>query len=165
MHKISIKGNLHRSKRLLKTTRAYEDDVIKLNTLKRRRLVRGILKSSIRTIFKSSSSYKNKKKNLLGASSLIIFQRRRKEELVETKIELYLSLPKAYLITLFHPYSSLLSCDQRYAFKNVEEEESEEEQEEETHRREIRQKKRQERAEEGSSSRSMTQLMDMIVSL
>ncbi|KAI5671639.1 hypothetical protein M9H77_12003 [Catharanthus roseus] len=40
MHKINLKGNLQRSKRSLKTTRVYEDEVIKLNTLKTRRLVR-----------------------------------------------------------------------------------------------------------------------------
>ncbi|KAI5676268.1 hypothetical protein M9H77_07218 [Catharanthus roseus] len=44
MHKRSLKGNLQRSKRSLKTTRVYEHEVIKLNTLKTRRLVRGILK-------------------------------------------------------------------------------------------------------------------------
>ncbi|KAI5673360.1 hypothetical protein M9H77_13724 [Catharanthus roseus] len=44
MHKRSLKGNLHRSKRSLKTIRVYEDEVIKLNTLKTKRLVRGILK-------------------------------------------------------------------------------------------------------------------------
>ncbi|KAI5661570.1 hypothetical protein M9H77_20893 [Catharanthus roseus] len=40
MHKRSLKDNLPRSKRLLKTTRLYEDEVIKLKTLKRRRMVR-----------------------------------------------------------------------------------------------------------------------------
>ncbi|KAI5666730.1 hypothetical protein M9H77_16583 [Catharanthus roseus] len=44
MHKRNLKGNLHRSKRSLKTTRVYENEVIKLNTLKTRRLVRVILK-------------------------------------------------------------------------------------------------------------------------
>ncbi|KAI5662104.1 hypothetical protein M9H77_21427 [Catharanthus roseus] len=43
MNKRSVKGNLQRSKRSLKTTRVYEDEVIKLNTLKTRRIVRGIL--------------------------------------------------------------------------------------------------------------------------
>ncbi|KAI5649754.1 hypothetical protein M9H77_35759 [Catharanthus roseus] len=45
MHKRSFKGNLQRSKRSLKTTRVYEDEVMKLNTLMTRRLVRGILQS------------------------------------------------------------------------------------------------------------------------
>ncbi|KAI5668725.1 hypothetical protein M9H77_18578 [Catharanthus roseus] len=40
MHKRSLKGNLQRSKRSLKTTRLYEDEVIKLKTLKTRRMVR-----------------------------------------------------------------------------------------------------------------------------
>ncbi|KAI5653543.1 hypothetical protein M9H77_30730 [Catharanthus roseus] len=40
MHKRSLKGNLQRSKRSHKITRDYEDEVIKLNTLKTRRLVR-----------------------------------------------------------------------------------------------------------------------------
>ncbi|KAI5681237.1 hypothetical protein M9H77_02464 [Catharanthus roseus] len=44
MHKRSLEGNLQRSKRSLKTTRAYENEVIKLNTLNTRRLVRCILK-------------------------------------------------------------------------------------------------------------------------
>ncbi|KAI5682241.1 hypothetical protein M9H77_03469 [Catharanthus roseus] len=44
MHKRSLKGNLQRSKRSLKTTKVHEDEVIKLNTLKTRRLVRSILK-------------------------------------------------------------------------------------------------------------------------
>ncbi|KAI5661906.1 hypothetical protein M9H77_21229 [Catharanthus roseus] len=48
MHKRSLKDNLQRSKMSLKTTRAYEDDVIKLNTLKIRRLVRENLKGSTR---------------------------------------------------------------------------------------------------------------------
>ncbi|KAI5661678.1 hypothetical protein M9H77_21001 [Catharanthus roseus] len=43
MHKRSLKCNLHRSKRSLKTTRVYEDEVIKLNTLKTRRLKIGRL--------------------------------------------------------------------------------------------------------------------------
>ncbi|KAI5668018.1 hypothetical protein M9H77_17871 [Catharanthus roseus] len=43
MPKRSFKGNLQRSKRSLKTTRIYEDEVIKLNTLKTRRIVRCIL--------------------------------------------------------------------------------------------------------------------------
>ncbi|KAI5663662.1 hypothetical protein M9H77_22985 [Catharanthus roseus] len=38
MHKRSLKGNLQRSKRSLKTTRFYEDKVIKLKTLKTRRM-------------------------------------------------------------------------------------------------------------------------------
>ncbi|KAI5681144.1 hypothetical protein M9H77_02371 [Catharanthus roseus] len=38
MHKRSLKGNLQRSKRSLKTTRLYEDEVIKLKTLKTRRM-------------------------------------------------------------------------------------------------------------------------------
>ncbi|KAI5666729.1 hypothetical protein M9H77_16582 [Catharanthus roseus] len=46
MYKRSLKGNLHRSKRSLKTTRVYEDEVIKLNTLKTR-LVRGIFKVTL----------------------------------------------------------------------------------------------------------------------
>ncbi|KAI5657081.1 hypothetical protein M9H77_25874 [Catharanthus roseus] len=46
MHKRSLKGILHRSKRSLKTTRVYEDEVIKLNTLKTRRLVKDILKNN-----------------------------------------------------------------------------------------------------------------------
>ncbi|KAI5670585.1 hypothetical protein M9H77_10949 [Catharanthus roseus] len=40
MHKRSLKGNLQRSKRSLKTTRVYKDEVIKLNTLKIRRIVK-----------------------------------------------------------------------------------------------------------------------------
>ncbi|KAI5675634.1 hypothetical protein M9H77_06584 [Catharanthus roseus] len=40
MHKRSLKGNLHRCKRSLKTISVYEDEVIKLHTLKTRRLVR-----------------------------------------------------------------------------------------------------------------------------
>ncbi|KAI5682130.1 hypothetical protein M9H77_03358 [Catharanthus roseus] len=32
MHKKSLKGNLQRSKRSLKTTKVYEDEVIKMNT-------------------------------------------------------------------------------------------------------------------------------------
>ncbi|KAI5673411.1 hypothetical protein M9H77_13775 [Catharanthus roseus] len=51
MHKRSLKCNLNRSKRSLKITRVYEDEVIKLNTLKTRRLVRELLKS-----FKEHSS-------------------------------------------------------------------------------------------------------------
>ncbi|KAI5657235.1 hypothetical protein M9H77_26028 [Catharanthus roseus] len=47
MHKRSLKGNLHRSKRSYKTTIVYEDEVIKLNTLKTRRLVRGVLKVTL----------------------------------------------------------------------------------------------------------------------
>ncbi|KAI5681551.1 hypothetical protein M9H77_02779 [Catharanthus roseus] len=43
MYKRSLKGNLHRRKRSLKTIRVYEDEVIKLNNLKTRRLVTGIL--------------------------------------------------------------------------------------------------------------------------
>ncbi|KAI5652385.1 hypothetical protein M9H77_29572 [Catharanthus roseus] len=39
----SLKGNLQRNKRSLKTTRDYEDEVIKLNTLKTRIIVRDIL--------------------------------------------------------------------------------------------------------------------------
>ncbi|KAI5657868.1 hypothetical protein M9H77_26661 [Catharanthus roseus] len=44
MNKRNLKGNLYRSKRSLKTTRVYEDEVIKLNTFKTRKLVGGILK-------------------------------------------------------------------------------------------------------------------------
>ncbi|KAI5649865.1 hypothetical protein M9H77_35870 [Catharanthus roseus] len=40
MHKMSLNGNLQRSKRSLKTTRVYEDEMIKLKTLKTRRMVR-----------------------------------------------------------------------------------------------------------------------------
>ncbi|KAI5657380.1 hypothetical protein M9H77_26173 [Catharanthus roseus] len=43
MHKRSLEGNLQRSKRSLKTTRSYEDELIKLKTLKTRRIIRGIL--------------------------------------------------------------------------------------------------------------------------
>ncbi|KAI5664121.1 hypothetical protein M9H77_23444 [Catharanthus roseus] len=43
MHKRSLKGYLQRSKISLKTTRVYEDEVIKLNILKIRRIVRDIL--------------------------------------------------------------------------------------------------------------------------
>ncbi|KAI5666574.1 hypothetical protein M9H77_16427 [Catharanthus roseus] len=43
MHKRSLKGNLQRRKRSLKTTRVYEDELIKLKTLKTRRIVRGKL--------------------------------------------------------------------------------------------------------------------------
>ncbi|KAI5658116.1 hypothetical protein M9H77_26909 [Catharanthus roseus] len=39
MHKRSLKGNLQRSKISLKTTTVYEDEMIKLNTLKTRRIV------------------------------------------------------------------------------------------------------------------------------
>ncbi|KAI5648304.1 hypothetical protein M9H77_34309 [Catharanthus roseus] len=39
MHKRSLEGNLQRSKISLKTTRFYEDEVIKLKTLKTRRMV------------------------------------------------------------------------------------------------------------------------------
>ncbi|KAI5663661.1 hypothetical protein M9H77_22984 [Catharanthus roseus] len=39
MHKRSLKGNLQRNKRSLKTTRFYEDKVIKLKTLKTRRMI------------------------------------------------------------------------------------------------------------------------------
>ncbi|KAI5677571.1 hypothetical protein M9H77_08521 [Catharanthus roseus] len=39
MYKRSLKGNLQRSKRSLKTTRLYEDEVIKLKTLKTRRMM------------------------------------------------------------------------------------------------------------------------------
>ncbi|KAI5671857.1 hypothetical protein M9H77_12221 [Catharanthus roseus] len=42
MHKRSLMGNLQRSKISLKTTRAYGDDVIKLNTLKTIRIVKKI---------------------------------------------------------------------------------------------------------------------------
>ncbi|KAI5662672.1 hypothetical protein M9H77_21995 [Catharanthus roseus] len=57
MHKRNIKGNLQRSKISLKTTRFYEDEVIKLNTLKTRRMVRdglyGLQKSVLLfTLFK-----------------------------------------------------------------------------------------------------------------
>ncbi|KAI5681777.1 hypothetical protein M9H77_03005 [Catharanthus roseus] len=45
MYKRSLKDNLHRSKRSYKTTRDYEDEVIKLNTLNTRRLVRDMFKS------------------------------------------------------------------------------------------------------------------------
>ncbi|KAI5663849.1 hypothetical protein M9H77_23173 [Catharanthus roseus] len=41
MHKRSLKGNLQKRKISLKTTRVYEDEVIKLNTLKIRKIVRG----------------------------------------------------------------------------------------------------------------------------
>ncbi|KAI5681143.1 hypothetical protein M9H77_02370 [Catharanthus roseus] len=151
MHKRSLKDNLRRSKRSQKTTRVYGDEVIKLNTLKTRRL-----------------------KNLLGASSLIIFQRRRKRELVKTVIQVVSFSFQASLVTLFHPYSFILSCDQsdkddegneEQEAMNVDEKESEEELEEESYRREMRQKKRQERVEEGQSSKNMTQIMDMITSL
>ncbi|KAI5671585.1 hypothetical protein M9H77_11949 [Catharanthus roseus] len=47
MHKRCLKGNLQRSKRSPKITRVYEDEVIMLNTLKTRRIVRGILVSII----------------------------------------------------------------------------------------------------------------------
>ncbi|KAI5675635.1 hypothetical protein M9H77_06585 [Catharanthus roseus] len=87
MHKRSLKGNLYRSKRSHKTTRVYEHVVIKLNTSKTRRLVRGILKE------KSSWSF-----------ILIIIQRRRKEELVETNIVLYLSFLKLICIVEKGPY-------------------------------------------------------------
>ncbi|KAI5654170.1 hypothetical protein M9H77_31357 [Catharanthus roseus] len=40
MHKRSLKGNLQRRKRSLKTRRFYKDEVIKLKTLKTRRMVR-----------------------------------------------------------------------------------------------------------------------------
>ncbi|KAI5661831.1 hypothetical protein M9H77_21154 [Catharanthus roseus] len=40
MHKRSLKDNLQRNKRSLKTTRLYEDEVIKLKTLKTTRIVR-----------------------------------------------------------------------------------------------------------------------------
>ncbi|KAI5671395.1 hypothetical protein M9H77_11759 [Catharanthus roseus] len=40
MHKRSLKGNLQRSKRSLKTTRFYEDEVIKLRTLKTGRILK-----------------------------------------------------------------------------------------------------------------------------
>ncbi|KAI5653173.1 hypothetical protein M9H77_30360 [Catharanthus roseus] len=43
MHKRSLKGNLQSSKRSLKTTKVYEDEVIKLKTLKTRRMVRDSL--------------------------------------------------------------------------------------------------------------------------
>ncbi|KAI5681713.1 hypothetical protein M9H77_02941 [Catharanthus roseus] len=134
MHKRSLKGNLQRSKRSLNPTKVNKDEVIKLNILKTRRLVRG--------------------KNLLGATLFIIIQRRRKREACRS----------TYLVALFHPYSSLLSCNQRFEI-NVDEEDSKTKPKEETHRREIRQKKRQERAEEGSSSRGMSQIIDMISSL
>ncbi|KAI5683444.1 hypothetical protein M9H77_04672 [Catharanthus roseus] len=43
MHKRSLKGNLQRSERSLKATRFYKDEVIKLKTLKTRRMVRDSL--------------------------------------------------------------------------------------------------------------------------
>ncbi|KAI5657662.1 hypothetical protein M9H77_26455 [Catharanthus roseus] len=51
MHKKSLKGNLQRSKISLNTTRVYEDEVIKSNTLKTRRIVRGILLENRSTDF------------------------------------------------------------------------------------------------------------------
>ncbi|KAI5650119.1 hypothetical protein M9H77_36124 [Catharanthus roseus] len=51
MQKRSLKGNLKRSKRSHKKTRVYEDEVIKLNTLKTRRLVRGIFKVTLQMAF------------------------------------------------------------------------------------------------------------------
>ncbi|KAI5681822.1 hypothetical protein M9H77_03050 [Catharanthus roseus] len=40
MHKKSLKGNLQRNKKSLKTTRFYEDEVIKLKTLKTKSMAR-----------------------------------------------------------------------------------------------------------------------------
>ncbi|KAI5661780.1 hypothetical protein M9H77_21103 [Catharanthus roseus] len=71
MHKRSLNGNLHRSKISLKTTRVYEHEVVKLNTLKTRRL-----KISLELNFLSS------------------FKEGEKEELVEINIVLYLPLLK-----------------------------------------------------------------------
>ncbi|KAI5682689.1 hypothetical protein M9H77_03917 [Catharanthus roseus] len=47
MHKRSLKDDLQRSKRSLKIRRLYEDEVIKLKTLKTRRMVRDSFISSI----------------------------------------------------------------------------------------------------------------------
>ncbi|KAI5672702.1 hypothetical protein M9H77_13066 [Catharanthus roseus] len=44
MHKMSLKGNLQRSKRSLKTIRFSEDEVIKLKTLKTRRMLKDSFK-------------------------------------------------------------------------------------------------------------------------
>ncbi|KAI5671584.1 hypothetical protein M9H77_11948 [Catharanthus roseus] len=57
MHKRSLKGNLQRSKRSLKTTRVYEDEVIELNTLKTRRINK-------RSTFGVSSLHSQKEKDL-----------------------------------------------------------------------------------------------------
>ncbi|KAI5671255.1 hypothetical protein M9H77_11619 [Catharanthus roseus] len=46
MHNRSLKGNVQRSKRSLKTTKLYEDKVIKVKTLKTRRMLRDKNRSS-----------------------------------------------------------------------------------------------------------------------
>ncbi|KAI5671662.1 hypothetical protein M9H77_12026 [Catharanthus roseus] len=50
-HKKILKENLQRSKRSLKTTRFYEDEVIKLKTLKTRRMPRDSFIRSLEEIF------------------------------------------------------------------------------------------------------------------
>ncbi|KAI5664668.1 hypothetical protein M9H77_23991 [Catharanthus roseus] len=54
----SLKGNLQRSKRSLKTTKLYKDEVIKLKTLKIRRMVRDSFISSLEETFFEKLSLK-----------------------------------------------------------------------------------------------------------
>ncbi|KAI5649766.1 hypothetical protein M9H77_35771 [Catharanthus roseus] len=68
MHKRNLKGNLQRSKRSLKTTRVYEDQVIKLKTLKTRRMVRDSFPKTLFTL--SSLPFKVFQKQLEGENWL-----------------------------------------------------------------------------------------------
>ncbi|KAI5657295.1 hypothetical protein M9H77_26088 [Catharanthus roseus] len=71
MHKRSLKGNLHRSKRSLKTTRVNEDEVIKLHALKTR-LVRDILRGLNCC---KSTSFCSSSKNYCKMKSLAAIQK------------------------------------------------------------------------------------------